>query len=56
MRGAAMIKNYEDPDVIKSFLVDSIIPKLDTAEAKVADLRASGVVIAKYLQIKKQNQ
>ena len=41
-----MIKNYEDPDVIKSFLVDSIIPRLDTAEAKVADLRASGVVIA----------
>jgi len=41
-----MIKNYEDPDVIKSFLTDSIIPRLDTAEAKVADLRASGVVIA----------
>jgi high-affinity iron transporter len=41
-----MIKNYEDPDVIKSFLVDSIIPRLDTAEAKVAELRASGVVIA----------
>ena len=41
-----MIKNYEDPDVIKSFLVDSIIPRLDTAEAKVADWRASGVVIA----------
>ena len=41
-----MIKNYEDPDVIKSFLADSIIPRLDTAEAKVADLRASGVVIA----------
>ena len=40
-----MIKNYEDPDVIKSFLVDSIIPRLDTAEAKVADLRASGVVL-----------
>ena len=41
-----MIKNYEDPDVIKSFLTDSIIPRLDTAEAKVAELRASGVVIA----------
>ena len=41
-----MIKNYEDPDVIKSFLVDSIIPRLDTAENKVAELRASGVVIA----------
>ena len=41
-----MIKNYEDPDVIKSFLADSIIPRLDTAEAKVAELRASGVVIA----------
>jgi len=41
-----MIKNYEDPDVIKSFLNDSIIPRLDTAEAKVAELRASGVVIA----------
>ena len=41
-----MIKNYEDPDVIKSFLIDSIIPRLDTAEAKVAELRASGVVIA----------
>ena len=41
-----MIKNYEDPDVIKSFLVDSIIPRLDTAEANVAELRASGVVIA----------
>ena len=40
------IKNYEDPSVIKSFLVDSIIPRLDTAEAKVADLRASGVIIA----------
>jgi len=41
-----MIKNYEDPDVIKSFLTDSIIPRLDTAESKVAELRASGVVIA----------
>ena len=41
-----MIKNYEDPDVIKSFLTDSIIPRLDTAENKVAELRASGVVIA----------
>ncbi len=41
-----MIKNYEDPDVIKSFLVDSIIPRLDIAENKVAELRASGVVIA----------
>jgi len=41
-----MIKNYEDPDVIKSFLTDSIIPRFDTAEAKVAELRASGVVIA----------
>ena len=40
------IKNYEDPSVIKSFLVDSIIPRLDTAEAKVIDLRASGVIIA----------
>ncbi|MDC0168382.1 FTR1 family iron permease [Candidatus Nitrosopelagicus sp.] len=40
------IKNYEDPSVIKSFLLDSIIPRLDTAEAKVADLRASGVIIA----------
>ena len=44
-----MIKNYEDPDVIKSFLVDPIIPRLDTAEAKVADVRASGVVIAEVI-------
>ena len=27
-------------------MTDSIIPRLDTAEAKVAELRASGVVIA----------
>ena len=41
----AMIKNKESPDTIRAFLVDSIIPRLDIAEAKVADLKAQGVII-----------
>ena len=41
----AMIKNKESPETIRAFLVDSIIPRLDIAEAKVADLKAQGVII-----------
>ena len=41
----AMIKNQESPETIRTFLVDSIIPRLDIAEAKVADLKAQGVII-----------
>ncbi|HJN19789.1 MAG TPA: FTR1 family protein, partial [Candidatus Nitrosopelagicus sp.] len=41
----AMIKNQESPETIRAFLVDSIIPRLDIAEAKVADLKAQGVII-----------
>jgi len=49
-----MIKNRESPETIKSFLVDSIIPRLDTAQAKVAELKASGVVIADALAMKEK--
>ena len=41
----AMIKNQESPETIRAFLVDSIIPRLDIAEVKVADLKAQGVII-----------
>ena len=41
----AMIKNKESPETIRAFLVDSIIPRLDIAEGKVADLKAQGVII-----------
>ena len=41
----AMIKNQESQETIRTFLVDSIIPRLDIAEAKVADLKAQGVII-----------
>ena len=49
-----MIKNRESPDTIKSFLVDSIIPRLDIAQGKVAELKASGVVIADALAMKEK--
>ena len=49
-----MIKNRESPDTIKSFLVDSIIPRLDTAQAKVAEVKASGVIIADALAMKEK--
>ena len=49
-----MIKNYEDPETIRTFLYDSIIPRLDIAEKKVADLKASGVVIADALAMKEK--
>ena len=49
-----MIKNREAPDTIRTFLVDSIIPRLDIAEAKVADVKASGVVIADALAMKEK--
>ncbi len=49
-----MIKNREAPDTIRIFLVDSIIPRLDTAEAKVFDLKASGVVIADAFAMKEK--
>ncbi len=49
-----MIKNREAPDTIRTFLVDSIIPRLDIAEAKVANLKASGVVIADALAMKEK--
>jgi len=49
-----MIKNRESPETIKSFLVDSIIPRLDIAQAKVAELKASGVVIADALAMKEK--
>ena len=48
------IKNYEDPSVIKSFLIDSIIPRLDVAQNKVEELKASGVVIADALAMKEK--
>ena len=41
----AMIKNKESPETIRTFLVDSIIPRLDIAEGKVADLKSQGVII-----------
>ncbi len=41
----AMIKNQESPETIRTFLVDSIIPRLDIAEGKVADLKSQGVII-----------
>ena len=49
-----MIKNRESPDTIKSFLVDSIIPRLDTAQSKVAEVKASGVIIADALAMKEK--
>jgi len=49
-----MIKNRESPETIKSFLVDSIIPRLDIAQGKVAELKASGVVIADALAMKEK--
>ncbi len=49
-----MIKNRESPDTIKSFLVDSIIPRLDIAQAKVAEVKASGVIIADALAMKEK--
>ena len=49
-----MIKNRESPDTIKSFLIDSIIPRLDIAQGKVAELKASGVVIADALAMKEK--
>ena len=49
-----MIKNRESPETIKSFLVDSIIPRLNIAQGKVAELKASGVVIADALAMKEK--